>query len=81
MRACHYCQTTEKELRPYGPNGEIVCFQCGMSTPERRDAADRAIRAKLNACDGKEVHIGGPDGPQPGSPISKEMLVIRQDPA
>lgn len=22
------------ELRPYGPNGECVCFDCGMKDPE-----------------------------------------------
>lgn len=28
------------ELRPYGPNGECVCFACGMKDPE---AAERAM--------------------------------------
>lgn len=22
------------ELRPYGPNGEQICFQCGKNNPE-----------------------------------------------
>lgn len=26
---CELCGKTE-ELRPYGPNGERVCFDCGM---------------------------------------------------
>lgn len=79
MRACHYCQKTEGELRPYGPNGEIVCFQCGMSTPERRAAADRAINARLDACSGRAVLIGNPDGPRPGPAVSEKILVIMRD--
>lgn len=27
------------ELRPYGPNGEAICFPCGMSNREATDAA------------------------------------------
>lgn len=23
-----------KELRPYGPNGSCVCYECGMKNPE-----------------------------------------------
>jgi len=32
------------ELRPYGPNGECVCFECGMKNEE---AARRAFRSAL----------------------------------
>jgi hypothetical protein len=28
-RACELCGSYE-ECRPYGPNGEWVCFSCGM---------------------------------------------------
>ena len=27
------------ELRPYGPNGEAICFACGMKDPEATKAA------------------------------------------
>lgn len=27
--ACEFCQQA-RELRPYGPNGESICFDCGM---------------------------------------------------
>lgn len=30
---CELCGA-EKELRPYGPNGENVCFPCGMKDEE-----------------------------------------------
>jgi hypothetical protein len=46
MSACHYCQQEEGtpipdsdqviELRPYGPGGADVCFDCGTS-PEHKE--------------------------------------------
>lgn len=64
-RQCFYCQDTTRELRPYGPNGETVCFRCGTSTPERVADAKRACDAKLAACAGGPGVIGGEDGPRP----------------
>lgn len=29
---CELCGATA-ELRPYGPNGENICFPCGMKDP------------------------------------------------
>lgn len=36
--ACEFCGDV-KELRPYGPRGESICFQCAM-----RDEAGTARR-------------------------------------
>lgn len=36
---CEMCKKLD-ELRPYGPNGERVCFECGMKDPQ---AADRGF--------------------------------------
>ncbi len=33
---CDYCGEI-KELRPYGPKGECICFQCGMKDKETTD--------------------------------------------
>lgn len=30
---CQLCGKVD-ELRPYGPNGERICFDCGMKNPE-----------------------------------------------
>ncbi len=30
---CDYCGEI-KELRPYGPNGECICFKCAMKDKE-----------------------------------------------
>jgi hypothetical protein len=42
-RECELCGK-EAETRPYGPNGERVCFECGQKNPE---AIQRGIRKLL----------------------------------
>ena len=36
-----------KELRPYGPKGETICFECATSTPEMRESTERAMKRIL----------------------------------
>lgn len=41
MGTCELCGNPNQELRPYGPNGECICFECGMkdkATTERKFA-------------------------------------------
>ena len=45
---CELCGE-KKELRPYGPNGENVCFQCAMKDEE---SAKKQFQRLLN---GKEI--------------------------
>lgn len=33
MQRCELCGVIE-ECRPYGPNGEQICFECGMKDEE-----------------------------------------------
>lgn len=33
---CQLCGKTE-ECRPYGPNGENICFDCGMKNKEQTE--------------------------------------------
>lgn len=42
---CELCGDV-KETRPYGPNGEQVCFPCGMKD---EDACKRAMDRRLAA--------------------------------
>lgn len=42
-RTCEFCGEV-KELRPYGPNGESVCFECAMLDEK---AAERQMRKHL----------------------------------
>lgn len=36
---CELCGKVD-ELRPYGPNGERICYECGM---KNRDATDKMM--------------------------------------
>ena len=40
-RQCELCKKLNVETRPYGPNGERVCVECGVKNPE---ATERGVR-------------------------------------
>lgn len=43
---CAYCEKVA-ELRPYGPNGEEICFECGMADePTTGRQFDRHVLGK-----------------------------------
>lgn len=46
-QACDLCGEVD-DLRPYGPKGEWVCFDCGMKDEE---AARRAFNKRLEEGD------------------------------
>lgn len=49
---CHYCQkafSNQALLRPYGPDGAMVCHPCATGTPERKAEAERQIEKVFNA--------------------------------
>lgn len=48
---CEYCGKVE-EVRPYGKNGDKICFDCGMK-PENKEHTDKAFSDIL---DGKSEH-------------------------
>lgn len=61
------------ELRPYGPGGAPICYQCATSTPEREAEAERNFGAIL---DGATAMGGGvatitDHGIEPGAPQGK----------
>jgi len=70
--ACHYCGTTEKELRPYGPGGSWTCFPCATEISEREAGAHAAYGALLDAAGEISpsgiVAIGEAAGPRPFDP-------------
>lgn len=35
---CELCGMPDKELRPYGPRGEWICFDCGMKDKKTTNA-------------------------------------------
>lgn len=59
------------ELRPYGPGGAPICFDCMKATPDREATAVGAYGALLDAAGviGEGVAtIGTEEGPTPGPP-------------
>jgi hypothetical protein len=61
---CHYCQQPG-DLRPYGPRGTFVCFDCAMATPGRMAETERNFGAQLDACGDVAVIDGTEVGPYP----------------
>lgn len=39
---CESCGSIE-ECRPYGKNGEQICFTCAMATPESKEIAEKKM--------------------------------------
>jgi hypothetical protein len=49
---CAFCGKAE-ELRPYGPAGELVCFECGM-----KDGEEKLLERTRRFAEGfDEMHI------------------------
>lgn len=62
MSECFYCKKPQEDMRPYGPGGSEICFDCMMASPEREEAAKKVFAQKLNAIDGPVVLTS--DGPK-----------------
>lgn len=44
---CCHCGTADAELRPYGPGGAPVCFDCGMK-PENQPTTEAQLKTILD---------------------------------
>lgn len=64
---CYYCKQTFDfdDLRPYGPQQSMVCFDCATSSPEREEATAQAFGEQLAACGPVAVLDGTGVGPYP----------------
>lgn len=64
---CYLCLRPDVELRPYGPGGAWICFDCMISDPEREQAAKDQFLQQLDAAmDVSSVVILGEEtGPRP----------------
>lgn len=60
---CYVCHATD-DLRPYGPNGQWVCFDCATRTPEAQAITAATFNVQLDAC-GDAAIIGLDSGPIP----------------
>lgn len=71
MNQCSVClhpeDDSDYELRPYGPMGALICFDCMQSTPARRAEAARQFKVRLAVAEEKTgvAAIGPKGGPQP----------------
>lgn len=71
MNKCSVCNHEEDndqyELRPYGKNGALICFDCMKSSPEREAEAERQFSARLDVAAEETgiAVIGTKGGPQP----------------
>lgn len=65
---CHQCSVGDgdKELRPYGPKGEWVCFKCAFGSQEAKATTEAMFEQQLAAC-GNSVLIGLDVGPVPAT--------------
>lgn len=65
-RVCAVCKSPEgsgeRELRPYGKDGSLICYRCAQKSPKSRALARRAIGKKLDA---EGPLILTRDGPKP----------------
>lgn len=63
---CHYCNEPG-DLRPYGPRGAMICFDCMKASPDREAAARCQFLAQIDACGPVAVIDGSHVGPYPYS--------------
>lgn len=58
------CETcgSEKECRPYGANGAMICFQCAFATPEAKARTECNYSMQLEAA-GPQALVGLECGP------------------
>lgn len=66
---CSYCENDHEDydVRPYGHNGSLICFNCVKSSPELEEIAKNNFLAQLDAASAhsKIVVLGEPTGPRP----------------
>lgn len=75
-RRCYKCGATDKDLRPYGENGQDVCFSCAMGTPEDQRIAEQQFGVQFRAA-GPQALVGLNIGPVPAS--EKLLNAVMED--
>lgn len=79
MKVCYQCNRKNgpggAELRPYGPRGEWVCFDCAFATPKAQAQTEASFVQQLNAAEQADedgvAAIGTEAGPIPLRTLSE----------
>jgi hypothetical protein len=72
---CEYCKNEfeDYDLRPYGHNGALICFDCAMR-PENKAEVEKNFGMQIEAAEeaalNRVVVIGEHTGPRPLKPKS-----------
>lgn len=66
---CFKC-AKDKEVRPYGPGGSLVCFTCMQSSQELRSEAEAQFAMQIEGIKGPVI-LGSELGP---IPLNKEFI-------
>ena len=74
---CYYCKKNG-DLRPYGPRGAMVCFDCAMATPEREAEAEYHFGVQLDAAGSVALIDGSGAGPYPAKHNPEVMERMQQ---
>lgn len=61
---CYLCGT-KIDIRPYGPKGAMICFDCMMSSKELEAEAIKNFANQLDACGDVAIIDGTEIGPYP----------------
>ena len=64
MGTCNQCNK-ERNTRPYGPGGSLICFDCAFATPESTKRVKANLGAQRNACGDVAVIDGHETGVRP----------------
>lgn len=74
-RRCYLCQQ-QGDLRPYGPQGQWLCFACMEANPAVEAEARRQFAAQIAGVQGP-VAIGEEVGPYPAEHNPQLAAAIR----
>lgn len=77
--SCYICHQSEDdssdiELRPYGKDGQPICFDCMTADPVREAEAMKQFSDACDRVGGGLVVIGGSDGPRAATFAETEFV-------
>lgn len=62
MSICYVCKI-DQDCRPYGENGQMICYDCAQASPAAVAVAENKMQEAMDRSEDKVVIIGGEEGP------------------